>query len=160
MWSSSKLPGYNGGSYDITVDQAGNIYVFYSHPSDGPTVAKVKGRNGDVLWSAKTAIENTSSSWDPWGSVGAAANSILLVDDTSALVVASGYFPDYYSGTRAFLFNTKTGSIVESQDVDGDSGYDQFELFKRKIRPILGPDSARILWESLILMQFQGLNAA
>ena len=74
MWSSNKLPGYTGGSYDITVDRAGNIYVFYSHAIDGPAVDKVNGRNGDVLWSAKTSIENASSSWDPWGSVGAAAN--------------------------------------------------------------------------------------
>ena len=69
--------------------------------------------------------------------MGAAPNSILLVDDSSVLVVASGHFPDDYSGTRVFLFNTKTGSIVESQDVDGDSGYDQFELFKRKNKAYL-----------------------
>ena len=62
----------------------------------------------------------------------AAANSILLVDDTSALVVASGHFPDNYSGTRAFLFNTQTGSIIEWQDINSDSSYDQFELFRRK----------------------------
>ena len=132
LWSSNKLPGYTGGSHDITVDLAGNIYVFYPHTIDGPTIAKVNGRNGDVLWSAKTDIENTNSAWDSWRSVGAAANSILLVDDASVLVVSSGHFPNDYSGTRAFLVNTQTGSIVESQDIDSDSSYDQFELFKQK----------------------------
>ena len=62
LWSSNKLPEYAGGSYDITVDQAGNIYVFYYHAVDGPTIAKINGRNGDVLWSAKTPIEKASDS--------------------------------------------------------------------------------------------------
>ena len=132
LWSSNKLPEYAGGSYDITIDLAGNIYVFYPHEVDGPTIAKVNGRNGDVLWSAKTPVEKAIDSWNTWESVEAAANSILLVDDTSVLVVASGHFPDNYSGTRAFLFNTQTGSIVKWQDINSDGSYDQFELFRRK----------------------------
>ena len=123
LWSSSKLPGYTGGSYDLAVDQKGDIYVSYSHKIDGFTLAKVNGRNGDVLWSSQTAKENTSIS-----NVAAAANSVLLVDDDSVLVVASGHFPDSYSGTRAFTFNTATGSIMDSQDIDGDTYYSQFEL--------------------------------
>ena len=136
-WIVRDLPDMPGGSgarvYHLTADNESNIYALYGHEdrgADALTLTKISHKNGRIIWSKRPLKELgfSGSSVRPWG------RPLLVVDNESLLVTASGYFDDidYQATAKVLQLDNKTGAIKDFAVIDNEGSDYSSELFLEK----------------------------